>query len=164
MKTTQILLLLSALGFIGSAQADQLFVIRKNLNPKNELYYKATVDNCQFVQPFIKPYWYMGEKDGQLEGLTQAEKPFFTPRISYASSKIIEFSFGAMDKLGNQLPDNNIRVELEDCKAVAFIEVSNQEVELKEIKVKMGLTFNIKTMSLIGIGPDGNKVTQDFSN
>jgi hypothetical protein len=158
-------ILFSALSLFSSlCLADDIFVIKKTMNPKNELHYEALVKDCKLIKPTIKPYWVMGEEDGHHEDITKMEQPFFHPRITYISDTETDFSFGAMDKMGSRLPDKNIRVRLEDCKPKAYIEIKGQELQLLEINVKMGLLMSVKSMSVIGVAPNGTRVTHSYSN
>lgn len=147
-----------------SSFANDLFIIKKNMNPKNILRYKANVENCKFKTPAVTPYWVMGESDGHTEDLTEKEKPYFKPKISYAKDTEADFSIGAMEKMGSKIPDQSIRVRLENCKAKAFIEFNGQEIQLTEIEANVNLLMSVRYMIISGLRPDGTKITQKIEN
>jgi hypothetical protein len=144
--------------------AEDIFVIRKTMNPKNVLHFSAETKNCKLLKPSIKPYWVMGEEDGHKEDITKSERPYFQPRITYISDTETDFSFGAMDKMGNRLPNKTIRVQIENCQAKAFIDYQGREIQLKEIFVKMGLLLNVKEMTIKGIKSDGTAINHILEN
>ena len=146
------------------AIAEDIFVIKKTSNPKNVLHFSAETKNCKLLKPAIKPYWVMGEEDGHKEDITKTEKPFFQPRITYISDTETDFSFGAMDKMGERLPDKTIRVRIENCQAKAFLDFRGREIQLKEIFVKMGLLLNVKELTVKGVAPDGEAINHLFEN
>ena len=153
-------LLLSSL----STFANDLFVIKKNMNPKNVLRYKANVENCKLKSPAVTPYWVMGEEDGHTEDLLEKEKPYFKPKITYAKETEADFSIGAMEKMGSKIPDQSIRVRLENCKAKAFVEFKGQEIQLTEIEANVNLFMSVRYMIISGLKPDGSKFTQKIEN
>jgi hypothetical protein len=164
MKVAPILFSVFTFAISHSVQAENLFVIKKTLNPKNELHYSAVSKDCKLLNPSVRTFWVMGEEGGQLEDLTATERPFFQPRISYAADSESDFSFGAMDKMGNRLPDKTIKVRLENCQARAYVEIQDQEIQLKEISVKMNMVLNVKSMTITGVAPDGATISQTFEN
>ena len=151
---TAIVLFASFSGF-----AQDVFVIKKNMNPKNELHFKAEVASCKLKTPAVSAYWLMGEEDGHTEGLTSNEKPYFEPKISFTNSVDADFTIGAMEKMGKKLPDQNIRVRLENCKPKAFLEVEGQEIQITEIFVQVNMLMSVKYMNISGIAPNGQKVS-----
>lgn len=144
--------------------AEDIFVIKKTSNPKNVLHFSAETKDCKLVKPSVKAYWVMGEEDGHKEDLLKTERPFFQPRITYISETETDFSFGAMDKMGERLPDKTIRVRIEKCQAKAFIDFKGREIQLKEIFVKMGLLLNVKELTVKGIEADGSAINHFFEN
>jgi hypothetical protein len=161
MKRSALLLILC---FSYSAFAEDLFVIKKTSNPKNVLHFSAETKDCKLLKPSIKPYWVMGEEDGHKEDITKTEKPFFQPRITYISDTETDFSFGAMDRMGDRLPDKTIRVRIEKCQAKAYIDFKGREIQLKEIFVKMGLLLNVKELTVKGVTADGSAINHIFDN
>lgn len=147
-----------------SIYANDIFVIKKNMNPKNVLHYKANVQNCKLKTPPVTPYWVMGEEDGHTEDLLEKEKPYFKPKISYAKDSEADFSIGAMEKMGSKIPDQSIRVRLENCKAKAFIEFKGQEIQLTEIEANVNFLISVRYMIISGIRPDGTKITHKIEN
>jgi hypothetical protein len=158
-------LLISSLFMLSAtALAQDLFVIKKSMNPKNVLHFKAAVESCKLKNPGVTAYWIMGEKDGHQEGLLSNELPYFAPKISYSKETEADFSIGAMEKMGSKIPDKSIRVRLEDCKPKAFIELNGQEIQLTEIYVSVNLFMSVKYMTIAGIAPNGEKVSHRIEN
>jgi hypothetical protein len=159
-------LVLSVLALLLSqlVMAEDIFVLKKTSNPKNVLHFSAETKDCKLTKPSVKAYWVMGEEDGQKEDLLKIERPFFQPRITYISETETDFSFGALDKMGERLPDKTIRVRVEKCQAKAFIDIKGREIQLKEIFVKMGLLLNVKELTVKGIGADGSAINYYFDN
>jgi hypothetical protein len=147
-----------------SAFAQDMFVIKKSMNPKNVLHYKANVADCKLKTSSVSAYWIMGEEDGQTEGLTSKEKPYFNPKIAYENATDADFSMGAIEKMGSNLPDKNIRVRLENCVPKAFLELKGQEIQLTEIYVSVNMLMSVKYMTITGIAPNGEKVTSKIEN
>ena len=141
-----------------STFAQDVFVIKKNMNPKNELHFKAEVASCKLKSPAVTAYWVMGEQDGHTEGLTSKEKPYFQPKISFANSVDADFTIGAMEKMGKKLPDQSITVRLENCKPKAFLEIDGQEIQITEIFVQVNMLMSVRYMNISGIAPNGQKV------
>lgn len=147
-----------------STFANDLFVIKKNMNPKNVLRYKANVENCKLKTPAVSAYWVMGEEDGHTEDLLEKEKAYFKPKISYAKDTEADFSIGVMEKMGSKIPDQSIRVRLENCKAKAFIELKGQEIQLLEIEANVNLLMSMRYVIISGIRPDGTKINHKIEN
>ena len=146
------LLMISSLAF-----SQDILRITKNRTPKNELHYKANIANCEFKTPGVSGYWLMGEENGQIEGLLNSELKMYAPRISYQKATEVDFSIGAMDRLGSQLPNKTIKVRMIDCKPKAFLEIKGKEIEINEIYVQIKL-ISVDYMVINGINPDGSKV------
>lgn len=159
------MLLISTLFLLSATSlAQDIFVMKKSLNPKNVLHFKAEVANCKLKTPAVSVYWIMGEEDGHVEGLTSKEAPYFSPKISYAKETEADFSIGAMEKMGSQIPDKSIRVRLENCKPKAFLDFEGQEIQLTEIYVSVNLFMSVKYMTISGLAPNGQKVTRRIDN
>jgi uncharacterized protein YqkB len=142
-----------------SSFSQDVFVIKKNMNPKNELRFKAEVASCKLKTPAVSAYWLMGEEEGHKEGLTSNEKPYFEPKISFTNSVDADFTIGAMEKMGKKLPDQSIKVRLENCKPKAFLEVEGQEIQITEIFVQVNMLMSVKYMNISGIAPNGQKIS-----
>lgn len=153
-----------ALTISQTALAEDIFVIKKTTNPKNVLHFSADTKDCKLLKPSVKPYWVMGEEDGHKEDITKTERAFFQPRITYISETETDFSFGAMDKMGERLPDKTVRVRIEKCQAKAYIDFKGREIQLKEIFVKMGMLLNVKELTIKGVAPDGSSINHFFEN
>lgn len=143
-----------------STFAQDVFVIKKNLNPKNTLHFKAQVDSCKLKRPAVTAYWVMGEEDGHTEAVAENEKPFFQPKISFANSLDADFTIGAMEKMGKKLSDQNITVRLENCKPKAFLEFDGQEIQITEIFVQVNMLMSLKYMNISGIAPNGQRISR----
>lgn len=152
------LLILTALLLSSVSFAQDIFVIKKNHNPKNVLHYKVNVDGCKLKAPAIISYWVMGEEDGHLEGLTRNEGPIYGPRISYQKETEADFSIGAMDKMGSKLPNKTIKVRMENCQAKSYLEINGVEIQLSEILVQVRL-ISVQYMIINGTNPSGQKVS-----
>lgn len=153
------LFLLSATAF-----AQDIFLVKKSMNPKNVLHFKAEVVGCKLKTPAVSAYWIMGEQDGHVEGLTSKEQPYFSPKITYAKETEADFSIGAMEKMGSQIPDKSIRVRLENCKPKAFLDFEGQEIQLTEIYVSVNLFMSVKYMTISGLAPNGQRVSHRIDN
>lgn len=145
------------------ASANELFVITKNRTPKNILHYKANVVNCEFAKTPVTPYWILGEERGQTEAITNSEKGMFQPKVTYQKATEVDFSIGAMERLGNSLPNKKISVRIENCQAKAYLEVKGQEMELKEIYAQIKL-LSISSLTLSGFAPNGSKISHKIEN
>lgn len=150
------ILLISALLVSSVSFAQDILRITKNKTPKNELHYKANIENCKFKTTAVSGYWLMGEEDGHLEDLLRSELKMYAPRVSYQKENEVDFSIGAMDRLGNQLPNKTIKVRLEDCAPKAYLEVNGVELQLTDIYVQIQF-ISVKYMILTGTLPDGSK-------
>jgi hypothetical protein len=142
-----------------SSFAQELFVMKKSLNPRNVLHFKANVENCKFKHPAITNYWVMGETDGHIEGLAENEKAYFQPKVTYQKEKELDFTMGAIERMGSKLEDNSIRVRLVNCKPKAYIDIKHQELQLTELYVSVNLFMSVKYMNITGIAPNGSKIT-----
>jgi hypothetical protein len=140
--------------------AQDIFIIKKSLNPKNILHFKANTQNCKLGTPAVSAYWVMGEEESQIEGLTSKEKPYFQPKISYANSTEADFSIGAMEEMGCKIPDQTIKVRMENCRAKAYLEIDGREVQLTDINVSVNLFMSVSQMTISGQDPNGSKVTK----
>lgn len=159
------LLLLSSLFLLSTtAFAQDIFVVKKSMNPANVLHFKVEVAACKLKTPAISAYWIMGEQDSHVEGLTSKEVPYFSPKITYAKETEADFSIGAMEKMGSQIPDQSIRVRLENCKPKAFIDFAGQEIQITEIYVSVNLFMSVKYMTITGLAPNGQKVSHKIDN
>ena len=152
-------LLLAALLLSSVTYAQDILRITKNKTPKNELHYKANIQDCKFQTTGVKGYWLMGEEDGHLEDLLRSELKMYAPRVSYQKETEIDFTIGAMDRLGNQLPNKTIKVRIEDCLPKAYLEVNSVEVQLTDIYVQIRL-ISVDYMILKGTLPDGSAYSQ----
>ena len=149
------ILLITALLFSSLSFAQDILRITKNKTPKNELHYKANIKDCKFETTGVKGYWLMGEEDGHLEDLLRSELKMYAPRVSYQKETELDFTIGAMDRLGSQLPNKTIKVRIEDCKPKAYLEINSVEVQLTDIYVQIQL-ISVKYMILKGTLPDGS--------
>jgi hypothetical protein len=143
-----------------NAFAQDLFIIKKSMNPKNVLHFKANVNNCKLDSPAVSAYWVMGEERGQIEGLTNQEKPYFQPKISYSSSSEADFSIGAMEKMGSKLPDQTIKVHLENCLPKANLEIEGREIQLTDINVSVTFLMTVREMVISGVSASGARVSK----
>ena len=134
------------------------------MNPKNVLHYKANFADCKLKTSSVSAYWIMGEEDGQTEGLTSKEKPYFNPQNAYENDTDADFTLGAIEKMGSNLPDKNIRVRLENCVPKAFLELKGLEIQLTEIYVSVNMFMSVKYMTITGIAPNGEKVKIKIEN
>lgn len=137
------------------AYSQDILRITKNRTPKNELHYKANIENCEFKTPGVSGYWLMGEEDGHLEDLLKSELKMYAPRISYQKASEVDFTIGAMDRLGSQVPNKTIKVRMVDCQPKAYLEVKGTEIEINEIYVQIKL-ISVDYMIINGINPDGS--------
>jgi len=157
--------LLLAVSIISTvASANEIFILKKSYNPKNVLHFKASVEGCKLKSPAVTNHWVMGEERSQIEGLTNTEKPYFQPKISYQTDAEADFGMGAIDKIGNQIGDKSIRVRLDNCKAKAYIDINGQEIQLTEIFANVGLLMSVKSLTVTGIKADGTKFSRTFKN
>ena len=140
------------------ATAQDIFHIKKNHNPKNELHYKANIVDCKLKVPAVIGYWVMGEEDGHLEDLTRNEGPIYKPRISYQNEVEADFSIGAMDRMGSKLPNKTIKVRMENCQPKSYLEINGVEIQLSNIYVQVKL-ISVDYMILYGTNPAGEKVS-----
>jgi hypothetical protein len=143
-----------------SSFAQDIFVIKKSLNPKNVLHFKANINNCKLTSPAISAYWVMGEENAQVESLTNKEKPYFQPKISYSNSTEVDFSIGAMEEMGCKIPDQTIKVRLENCRPKAFLEIDGSEIQLTDINVSVNLFMSVSQMTINGVAPNGSKISK----
>ena len=143
-----------------NAFAQDLFIIKKSMNPKNVLHFKANINNCKLSSPAVGPYWVMGEERGQIEGLTSKEKPYFQPKISYSSSTEADFSIGAMEEMGSKIPDQTIKVRLENCRPKAYLEIDGREIQLTDINVSVTFLMSVREMVISGVSASGAKVSK----
>lgn len=147
-----------------SAFAQDMFVIKKSLHPKNVLHFKANIKDCKLQSPAVSAYWIMGEDDGHVEGLSSKEKSYFQPKISYAKENEADFGIGAMEEMGSKVPDQSIRVRLENCQAKAYLEVNNSEIKLNEIYVDVNFMMSVNYMNITGQAANGAKVSKKINN
>jgi len=145
-----------------TAFAQDLFIIKKNINPKNVLHYKADVVQCKLKS--VTPYWVMGEVDGRIEDLTTHEKTYFEPKISYNNGTEVDFSMGALDKMGSKLSDKIVKVRLENCKPRAILEIRDQETQITEISVVVNMLMVVKSMTITGLDSVGSRVAIKIEN
>lgn len=148
------LTLFSATAF---AQHQDMFVLKKSFNPQNILHFEAKTQNCKLLKDGVKAYWVMGT--GLEEGLTSKEVKYFKPQSTEPTGdgKQMEFTFGAVQEMGDSIPDKQIKVVLENCKPKAYIEYNGIELNLTEIYVEVSLFMDVKFMNISGIAPDGSK-------
>jgi hypothetical protein len=147
-----------------STFAQDIFTISKSMNPNNVLHYKAKIENCKLKTPAITPYWIMGEQGGHVEGLTSKEVAYFQPKISYANDREADFSIGAMESMGNKIPNKSIRVRLESCKPKAFIDIKGNEIQILGIYVNVNMFMTVNYMTISGLSSNGQKVTHRIDN
>ncbi len=102
----------------------------------------------------------MGEENGQVEGLTSKEKPYFQPKISYSNSTEADFSIGAMEEMGCKIPDQTIKVRLENCRPKAYLEIDGSEIQLTDINVSVNLFMSVSQMTINGVAPNGSKISK----
>ena len=155
----------AALFFLSiSAFAQDVFVIKKSMNPKNVLHYKANLKDCKLLSPSVTPYWRMGEGDGHEEGLSSKEKSYFAPKNVYEKSTDADFSFGALEKMGDKISDQSITIRLENCKPKAFMDMNGREIQLTEIYVNVTMLMSVKYMEISGITSSGVKLKTKINN
>lgn len=142
-----------------NALSYEIFVIEKSANPKNVLHFHANVEACEFQTPAIRNFWIMGEEDGQRENINSAERPFFTPKMSYQSKKEVDFTMGVIEKMKGKVDDPKVKVRLVNCKPKAYFEVEGNEIQVKRIFVKVNMLINVKYVTITGIAANGSMVT-----
>jgi hypothetical protein len=147
-----------------SAFAQDVFVIKKSMNPKNVLHYKVNIKDCKIQSPAITPYWTMGEDDGHVEALTSKEKSYFAPKNVYEKSSDADFSFGALEKMGDKISDQSISIRLENCKPKAFMEMNGREIQLTEIYVSVSMLMSVKYMEITGLTSNGARLKTKINN
>ncbi|MBA2403759.1 MAG: DUF4833 domain-containing protein [Bdellovibrionales bacterium] len=153
-------LLLSSLSLF----AQDLFVIKKSMNPKNVLHYKANVAGCKLQSPSVTPYWVMGESGGHTEGLTSREKPYFAPKDVYERATDADFTFGAMEKMGSKITDKTVQIRLDNCVPKAYLDLNGGEIQITEIYVSVNMLMSVKYMTITGVKSDGTKTTVRINN
>lgn len=126
---------LALISLASSAMAQNLFIIKKNHNPKNILHFDAQVENCKLVSPVVKAYWVMGEKDGRIESLNSLERKHFSPRVIYQKETEADFTLAALNKMAGKMDDTKISIRLMKCQPKAFATVEGQEIQLSELYV-----------------------------
>lgn len=156
---TAFFLLSSLSGF-----AQDMFVIKKSMNPKNVLHYKANVAGCKLLSPAVTPYWIMGEEGGHTEDLTSKETSYFAPKDVYQKSADADFTLGALEKMGSKIKDQTIQVRLENCVPKAYLELNGREIQVKEIFVSVSMLMAVKYMTITGIAPNGQQTTVRIDN
>src|SRR5687768_2838390 len=107
MKLALITFLLASLA---PAFGQELFLLKKSMNPKNVLHFTARTEDCKLASPAVDNHWVMGEKGGHQEGLTNKEKPYFTPDLTSESEREAEFTMGALEFLEESLIGTQIKV------------------------------------------------------
>ena len=147
-----------------SASAQDVFIIKKSMNPKNVLHYKVNVKDCKIQTSPVTPYWTMGESDGHEEGLSSKEKSYFAPKNVYQKSTDADFSFGALEKMGKKIPDQSIQIRLENCQPKAFMEINGREIQLTEIYVSLTMLMSVKYMEISGLTSSGVKLKTKINN
>jgi hypothetical protein len=153
------ILIIAALLVSSVSFAQDILRITKNKTPKNELHYKANIQDCKFQATGVKGYWLLGEEDGHLEDLLRSELKMYAPRVSYQKEDQVDFTIGAMDRLGNQLPNKTIKVRLENCQPKAYLEINSVEILITDIYVQIKL-ISVDYMILKGTLPDGSAYSQ----
>lgn len=158
------LFLAFALGIFSSGLfAQEIFVLKKSYNPKNVLHFTAKVEGCTLKN--INNHWIMGEQNGHIENLSSAEVSYFKPQISYKKETELDFTMGAIDKMGSRIEDNTIRVRLVKCIPKAYIDIDGQEIQLTEIYAAVGfMGLSVKSLTISGIGASGIKVSKTIKN
>lgn len=137
--------------------ANSLFTISKTYKEKNVLHYQAVVKNCKLVAPYIAPVWHMGEERGQSEGLTSQERKYFEPKVAYAKDSEVDFTLGAMKELkmgGNNF--KSITVRLEGCRAKAYSEYKNEDIQMKNIHLQASL-LSVSGATITGTKANGSR-------
>ena len=151
--------LLLALAFIipATSFANSLFTISKTIKPKNVLYYSAVIKNCKLVAPYVVPVWHMGEERGQSEGLTNQEKKYFEPKVTYAKDTEVDFTLGAMKELPFSGTDfKKIRIQLNGCRAKAVSDYKNEEITLSNIHLQASL-LSVSGATITGTKANGSR-------
>ena len=137
--------------------ANALFTVSKTYKEKNVLHYKAVVKNCKLAAPYVSTVWVMGEERGQLEGLTNQEKKFFEPKVSYAKDTEVDFSLGAMKELKLGANDfKKITIQMKGCKAIAVSDYKNEEITVKNIHLQASL-LSVSGATITGTKPSGSR-------
>jgi hypothetical protein len=143
-----------------SSFGQEIFQLKKSKNKLNVLHFMAKVENCKFKTPAISNHWIMGEEKGQREALSSSEKDYFQPKVTYNNGSEVEFTMGALNKMGSKLPSKKILVRLESCMPKAFIEYDGEEVELQEIFANVNFMYMPESFILRGKTATGDKFNQ----
>lgn len=156
------LLILSLLTFSTLVQAGDIFVLKKSRNKLNVLHFAATVDkSCNFPKSSpIKAYWIMGEEDGGELPLNSKEKTYFQPKVTYNNGKEVRFTFGALNEMGNGLDKEEVIVEIENCKPVAYINIDHQEIKLREIYANVNMLMMPNDFTIKGKSSNGSNFSK----
>lgn len=156
-------LLLVAIAILTSnVFAQEIFLVKKSMRPKNVLHFTAKVEACKLKS--VDNHWIMGETDGHREAINSSERPYFLPKVTYSKDTELDFTMGAMERMAGKLEDTTIRVRLVNCVPKAYIDVNRQEIQLQEIYASVGLLMNVKSLTIKGIGPNGAPVSKTINN
>lgn len=150
------LCLLLALSFSISSIAQDIFVLKKSKRILNVLHFNANVENCKFKSPPVKNHWVMGEEGGHHEDLNSQERPYFTPKFSYANEREVTFTIGALEKMQKKLKVKEINVRLLSCKPIAFIELQGREIQIQEFFVQVNALMMPQNITVKGKFADGS--------
>lgn len=154
MKTS---LLALAVLFPLSTFASSIFTITKNYKPKNVLHYEAAIKSCKFVAPYVSAQWKMDEERGQREGLTNTERKYLQPKVTYAKDKEYDFTLNAVKEL--KVPGDSfkeIKVRMVNCKPRAYSEYQGQEIQITNINLKMNMV-SVSGATITGKKADGSR-------
>lgn len=161
----KVALMLVSMVLSAQAFSDELFVIKKSYNTKNVLHFTANVQNCQLKG--ISAHWIMGEERGQSQGLNIIEKKYFSPKVLTLNDKSAKFTLGALKQAGDKIPGGEVSVEIVNCKARAFAEINNREIQPIELFTQgsfSGLSWKSEYMVLTGKASDGSIVKFRFED
>ncbi len=153
--------ILTLLALSTLAHADDIFLLKKSRNKLNVLHFDVKKDaNCKFPKNAVSAYWIMGEDNGEVLGLNSKEKEYFQPKEIYNDGKEIRFKFGALKKMSDSIPKQEVEVHMENCKPVAYLDLDGQEIKLTEIFSNVNMLMMPIDFTVKGTTSSGSKFTK----
>lgn len=151
-----------------------LFIVKKNINPGNYFKVDAQVNSsCQLVPyangKYIEGYWIMGEEQGQRQSMSiLEERSFNKARVSYINSTRTEVDFiPANMELARKYFSNpviHLRSRLKNgvCGLEAIMDINGQEIKLKQLDVNVSKFLSINYVTVKGTRPDGSAFQRTY--
>lgn len=167
-------LILLAIIVMPAHAGQNLFIVRKNINPGNYFKVDAQVNSaCQLVPfsngKYIEGYWIMGEENGQRQAMSMLEERSFNKaRTSYINSARTELDFIpenmdlARKYFANPVIHLRSRVKNGVCGIEALMEIDGQEIRLKQLDVNLSTFMSVNSISVKGIRPDGSTFQRTY--